>query len=73
MTERVDPAERGTRDRYRRDIDLEVHTVNEITVARDRAADTLAEVGRTVEGLLDRFHGKVSVTSVHDLENASTP
>ena len=73
MTERVDPAERGTRDRYRRDIDLEVHTVNEITVTRDRAADTLAEVSRTVEGLLDRFHGKVCVASVDDLENASTP
>ncbi len=73
VTERVDPAERSTRDRYRRDIDLEVDTVDEITVARNRAADALAEVGRAVESLLNSFHGKVSVASVDDLENASTP
>jgi hypothetical protein len=47
--------------------------VNEITVARNRAADALAEVGRAVESLLNSFHGKVSVASVDDLENASTP
>jgi hypothetical protein len=47
--------------------------VNEVTVARNRAADALAEVGRTIERLLNRFHGKVSVASVDDLENASTP
>ena len=73
VTERVDPAERSTRDRYRGDIDLEVDAVNEITVARNRAADALAEVGRAVESLLNSFHGKVSVASVDDLENASTP
>jgi hypothetical protein len=42
--------------------------VNEITVARDRAADTLAEVSRAIERLLNRFHGKVCVASVDDLE-----
>jgi hypothetical protein len=47
--------------------------VNEITVTRDRAADTLAEVSRAIERLLNRFHGKVCVASVDDLENASTP
>lgn len=73
VTERVDPAERSTRNRYRRDIDLEVDTVDEITVARNRAAYALAEVGRAVESLLNSFHGKVSVASVDDLENASTP
>ena len=73
VTERIDPTERSTRNRYRRDIDLEVDTVNEITVARNRAAYALAEVGRAVESLLNSFHGKVSVASVDDLENASTP
>jgi hypothetical protein len=47
--------------------------VNEITVTRDRAADTFAEVSRAIERLLNRFHGKVCVASVDDLENASTP
>ena len=70
VTERVDPAERSTRDRYRGDIDLEVDTVDEITVARDRAADALAEVSRAVESLLNSFHGKVSVASVDDLEKS---
>jgi hypothetical protein len=42
--------------------------VNEITVARNRAADALAEVGRAVESLLNSFHGKVSVASVHNFK-----
>ena len=73
VTERVYPTERSTRDLNLGDVDLEVDAVNEITVARDRAADTLAEVSRAIERLLNRFHGKVCVASVDDLENASTP
>ena len=70
VTERVYPTERSTRDLNLGDVDLEVDTVNEITVTRDRAADTLAEVSRAIERLLNRFHGKVCVTSVHDLEKS---
>jgi hypothetical protein len=43
--------------------------VDEITVALDSAGDLLAEVRGAVKRVLDGLHGKVSVTSINDLEN----
>ena len=72
----VEPAElraRAIRAR-KRDLGergLEVHTVNQVAVAADCALDLLAEVGRAVEGLLNRLHGEVRVAAVHDLEKCN--
>jgi hypothetical protein len=71
MAEGINPAERGTRDGDRGNVNLEVHTVDEITVTGDSAGNTLAEVSGTVEGLLDRLHGEVSVASVDHLEESN--
>ncbi len=48
---------------------LQVHTVDQITVTADSALHLLAEVGGTVEGLLNGLHGEVSVATVHNLED----
>lgn len=48
---------------------LQVHTVDQITVAADGALHLLAEVGGAVEGLFNGFHGEVSVATVHNLED----
>jgi len=71
VTKGIDPAERRTRDRDRGDVYLEVNTRDQVAVTRDRAADTLAEVSSAVEGLLDRLHGKVRVTAVHDFKESN--
>ena len=42
--------------------------MDQVAVAADCAGDTLAEVGSAVEGLLNRLHREVGVTTVHDLE-----
>ena len=42
--------------------------MDQVAVAADRACDTLAEVGRAVERLLNRLHREVGVPAVHDLE-----
>ena len=42
--------------------------MDQVAVAADRARDTLAEVGRAVERLLNRFHREVGVPAVHNLE-----
>jgi len=47
---------------------LQVHAVNQITVALDRAGDLLAEVRGAVERVLNRLHGEVGVTTVHHLK-----
>ena len=52
---------------------LQVDTVDQITVAADRALHLLAEVGRAVEGLLNRLHGEVSVATVDNLEDKVYP
>ena len=49
---------------------LEVHAVNEITVALNRAGDLLAEVRGAVKRVLDRLHGKVGVAAVHHLKES---
>jgi hypothetical protein len=70
----VEPTELGTRAVAGLEDDLgegglEVDTVDQVTITRDGALDLLAEVGRTVEGLLNRLHGEVSVAAVDDLED----
>jgi hypothetical protein len=47
--------------------------VDEIAVALDRAGDLLAEVGRTVEGILNRLHREVRVATVDNLEDRLIP
>jgi hypothetical protein len=69
----VEPAELGTAAVARLEGDggeggLEVDTVDQIAVTGDRALDLLAEVGRAVEGLLNRLHGEVGVATVNHLE-----
>uniref|UniRef100_A0A6C0DCJ3 Uncharacterized protein n=1 Tax=viral metagenome TaxID=1070528 RepID=A0A6C0DCJ3_9ZZZZ len=69
----VEPAELGTRAVGRlksnlRQSGLQVHAVDEITVALDRAGDLLAEVGSTVEGVLNRLHREVGVAAIHHLK-----
>ena len=73
VTNPVEPAELGARaigwlkgDLRQRG--LEVHAVDQITVALDRAGDLLAEVRSAVERVLDRLHRKVRVAAIHDLK-----
>lgn len=54
-----------------RDSDLEVGTVDEITVSGNGAGNLLSEISITVEGLFDRLHGKVGMASVDDLEKSN--
>ena len=73
VTNPVEPAELGVRaisnlERDRGERGLEVNTVDQIAVAGDRAGNTLAKVGNTVEGLLDRLHGEVRMATVELLE-----
>ena len=73
VTDPVEPTELSARAVGRlegnlREGRLEVHAVDEITVALDRAGDLLAEVGSTVEGVLNRLHRKVGVAAIHHLK-----
>ena len=73
VTRPVEPAELGTRAvaAEQRDLGqsgLEVHTVDQVTVALDRAGDLLAEVGGTIERVLNGLHGEVGVAAVNHLE-----
>jgi len=45
--------------------------VDQIAVTGDCACYLLAEVGRAVEGLLNRLHGEVCVASVDYLEEGN--
>ncbi len=72
----VEPAELGTRTVRALDLDrgegrLEIHAVDEITVALDRARHLLGEVGGAVEWVLDRLHREVGVTTVDELEESN--
>jgi len=69
----VEPAELRTRAVRGLEHDLgqrglQVNAVDQITIAADRALHLLAEVGRAVEGLLNRLHREVRVAAVHYLE-----
>ena len=73
VTDPVEPTELSARAVSRLESDLregrlEVHAVDQITVALNRAGDLLAEVRGAVEGVLNRLHGKVGVTTVHHLK-----
>jgi hypothetical protein len=76
VTRPVQPAELGTRtvrssDGYLREGSLEIHAVDQITVALDRASDSLTETRGTVERVLDGLHGEVSVATVNRLEESN--
>ena len=72
VTEVVEPAERVIlSDTDLGDSDLEVYTVHEVTVTRNSACYALAEIGRTVEGLLDGLHREVCVAAVNYLEEGN--
>ena len=69
----VEPAELRARavgrlEGNRRERGLEVDTVDQVTVALDRARDTLAEARGAVERVLNGLHGEVRVATVHDLK-----
>jgi hypothetical protein len=69
----VEPAELGTRavaglESYLGQSGLEVHAVDQVTVALDRACHLLAEVRGTIERILNGLHGEVRVAAVHHLE-----
>ena len=76
VTNPVEPAELGARAVRRQQGDwgergLEVHTVDQVTVALDRARDLLAEVRRAVPRVLNGLHGEVRVATVHHLEKGN--
>jgi hypothetical protein len=50
-----------------RESNLKVGAVSQITITRDGAGHTATEVGLAIKSLLDRLHGKVSVTLVANL------
>jgi hypothetical protein len=71
----VEPAELRTRAVRGEELDLgegglEVHTVDQVTVALNSDSDLLAEARRAVERVLDGLHGEVGVAAVHDLEES---
>ena len=73
VTDPVQPTELSARAVRRLESDLregrlEIHAVDQITVALNRAGDLLAEVRGAVERVLDRLHREVGVTAVHHLE-----
>ena len=73
VTDPVEPTELSARAVSRLESDLregrlEVHAVDEVTVALDGASHLLAEVRGAVKRVLDGLHGKVGVTTVHNLK-----
>ena len=73
VTDPVQPTELSTRAVRRLEGDLrqgglQVHAVDQITVALNRARNLLAEVGSTVKRVLNGLHGEVGVTTVHNLK-----
>jgi hypothetical protein len=72
VTNPVEPTELGIRaishiKSYLRENSLEIDAVDKITIALDSAGNLLAEVGGTIEGILNGFHGKVGITTVYNL------
>ena len=73
VTDPVQPTELGTRAVRRLQGDLrqgglQVHAVDQVTVALNGAGDLLAEVRGTVERVLNGLHREVSVSAVHNLK-----
>lgn len=52
-------------------IDLEISLVDQVTVSGDKTSNFSAEISVTGKGLLHRFHGKVSVSSVDNTEKGN--
>ncbi len=76
VTDPVEPAELGARavgglELHLGESRLEVHAVDQITIALDSASDLLAEVRGTVERVLNGLHGEVSVAAVNHLEECN--
>ncbi len=73
VTRPVEPTELGTRgirgNRHGGEGGLEVHTVDEVTVALDSASHLLAEVRGTVERVLNGLHGEVGVAAIDLLKD----
>jgi len=73
VTDPVEPSELGARAVSALELNLgesglEVDSVDQVAVTGDGALHLLAEVGRSVEGLLNRLHGEVCVATVNHLE-----
>jgi hypothetical protein len=72
----VEPTELSTRavrgeELYLRESGLEVHTVDQVTVALHSDSDLLTETRGTIERIFNRFHGEVGVTTVYNLEESN--
>ena len=75
VTDPVEPTELSARTVRRLELhlrqgSLEVHAVDQITVALNRAGNLLAKVRGAVKRVLDGLHGKVGVAAVHHLEES---
>ena len=75
VTRPVEPAELGARAVRAQQGDLgqsglQVHAVDQVTIALDGAGDLLAKVRGTIERVLNGLHGEVSVTTIHNLEES---
>ena len=73
VTDPVEPAELGARAVRRREGHagerrLEVHAVDQVAVALDRACHLATEARRAVEGVLNGLHREVRVAAIHHLE-----
>ena len=73
MTKIIDPSERNGRALNTGNLNLEVDTVNKITVTGDQGRDTFSEVTNTLECLLDSFESKIRMATVNDFEDICTP
>ena len=76
VTDPVEPTELSSRavgclELNLRQSCLEVHAVDEVAVALNGASNLLAEVGSTVERVLNRLHGKVGVAAIDHLEKSN--
>jgi len=76
VTRPVEPAELGTRavrslEVHRGQGGLEVHAVDQVTIALNGAGHALAKVGGTIERVLNGLHGEVGVATIHHLEEGN--
>jgi len=51
------------------DLDLEVRAVDQITITRNGACNLLTEISGTIEGLLNRFKSKISISAINYLKD----
>jgi hypothetical protein len=70
VTDVVDPSEASrARALNTGESDLNVDTVDKISIAGNHASELLTEISVTVEDLLNSLDGEVGVASVDDLED----